>query len=463
MKNWSLRVRLTLWFVAFFAGAALLLGAFSLSLVRRYQTDSLDAELASETRTVFHEISEHGPAGVAHALSEVDKDTRPVVTGADGVVIWAAPELAGEHFTGAHRGVQTIGSWRVVSTIQNGYTVRMARGLAEVDAVVADVRRAYLLALPGLLLLVGGGAWVVVQKALRPVQEISETAARITTDHLSERLPLPLRSDELGRLTDVLNQMLDRLDQGFRHAVRFTADASHELKTPLALMATGIDQLLRREDLPPDVIAELGSLLDDNRRLASICQDLLLLARADAGSLVLDRQPHDLCDLIEAAVEDARILAGESGIAFEIDLPARADEVVDDRYFTQVLLNLLSNAVKYNHPRGTIRVRLAAEENRWVLRIANTGRGISVENQAKLFERFFRADNSAESPGHGLGLSLSRELIRAHGGTLVFAGSDGDWTTFTLDLPRSPAAPQISPVRAPALAQPVSVGVSALG
>ena len=284
----------------------------------------------------------------------------------------------------------------------------------------------------------------MVRSALRPVQEISASARHITAEHLDERLPLPTRRDELGQLTDVLNQMLERLERGHTQAVRFTADASHELKTPLALMAAGLEELLRRRDHAPEVVASLASLLEDNRRLAAVCQDLLVLARTDAGRLALDRQPHDLRALLEAAVEDARILGEDRAIAFDIALPAHAEEFVDARYFTRILLNLLSNAVKYNRDGGSVRVRLAAEKDEWVCTIENSGPGIAPEHREKLFARFFRADNSAAAPGHGLGLSLSRELACAHGGDLAFAGSDAEWTTFRLTLPRTNLEPDVS-------------------
>lgn len=444
MTHWTLRTRLTLWSAIFFAAAVALLGVFTVSLVRRHQIHTLDSELMGEARSVFHELAEHGPSGAAHGNLVIAKTTHAVVLGEDGQMIWSSPELRGEDFASAISGAQTFGAWRVMSVTENGYTVRMARGFEEVNATVADVRDAYLMALPVLLALVAGGAWWLVRSALQPVQKISAAARQITAEHLDERLPVPIRRDELGQLTTVLNEMLERLDRGHTQAVRFTADASHELKTPLALIAAGLEELLRRRDLAPEVVATLGSLLDDNRRLAAVCQDLLVLARADAGRLALDRQPHDLRALIEAAVEDGRILGESRSIVFDLTLPPHAEEFVDARYFTRILLNLLSNAVKYNQDRGRVRVELTAEESEWAIIIANTGRGIAPEHQVKLFERFFRVDNSATAPGHGLGLSLSRELARAHDGDLVLASSDAEWTTFRLTLPRTTFEPDLS-------------------
>ncbi len=445
MKHWNLGARLTVWSAIFFATAVALLGVFTISLVRKHQMDGLDAELSNEMRSAFHELYEHGPIGAAHVFIVIEKETRAVVVGAEGKILWASPELKGEEFAQAVPGTQTLGPWRVFSVSENGYTIRVARGFQEMEATVADVRGAYLRALPLLLLLVGGGAWWVVRSALRPVQEISASAERITSARLDARLPLPARRDELGHLTGVLNRMLDRLERGHTQAVRFTADASHELKTPLALMAAGLEELLRRHDHAPEVVESLASLLEDNRRLSAVCQDLLVLARADAGRLALDRQPHDLRALTEAAMGDARILGEDRALTFEVALPAHAEEFVDARYFTRILLNLLSNAVKYNRDGGSVRVRLAAEKSEWIFTIENNGPGLAPEHREKLFARFFRADNSAAAPGHGLGLSLSRELARAHDGDLVFASSDAEWTTFRLTLPRTVFEPEFFP------------------
>lgn len=435
MKTWSLRTRLTLWAAVLFTGAVSLLGWFTVAHVRQHQIQSLDSELALEARTFFHELYEHGTAGYTHALQEAHKSTRIVLSKGDAL-LWASPELQSEGFSQAVPGAQTIGAWRVVSMSENGYTIRAARDFATVDATVADIQRAYLLALPGLFLVVGGGVWWLVRSALVPVQRIGDTARRITAERLSERLPTPERLDELGQLAAVLNEMLERLERGHAQAIRFTADASHELRTPLALMAAGLEELLRRHDLAPDVVVGLASLLEDNRRLSAICQDLLVLARADAGNLVLEMRNHDLHAIVEAAVEDARILGEARSLHFEVALPHQAEAAVDSRFFTRILLNLLSNAVKFNRDHGTVRVRLEPSGSEWRLAISNTGETAFHDPGAKLFERFFRGENSVTAPGHGLGLSLSRELARAHGGDLMFAGSDGEWTTFVLTIPR---------------------------
>lgn len=435
MKNWSLRTRLTVWSALFFALAVALLGVFTISLVRRHQIENLDADLMAEARTFYHELYEHGPAGAFHALTELDKSTRVVAIGPDGKALHVSPQLGAERFADAAPGAQTLRGLRVVGVSENDFIVRLARDFSDVEATVSDVRRAYLLSLPVLMSFVAAGAFFLVRSALNPVRKISATARRITAEHLEERLPQPERRDEIGQLTEVLNGMLERLDRSFQQAMRFTADASHELRTPLSLISTGLEELLRRRDLPPDVVASLGAVLEDSRRLAAVCQDLLVLARADAGHLLLDRKPHDLTALIEAAVEDAQILGEPRGITVRAELPPHGREAIDGRYFTQIVLNLLANAVKFNCDGGWVRVQLELHGGAWRLDVENSGVPIPTELQTKLFGRFFRAENSAAAPGHGLGLSLSRELARAHGGDLVLVRSDAESTLFRLTIP----------------------------
>lgn len=448
MSLWSLRTRLTIWSAGLSAAAVTLLGALTLSLVRTHQIESLDAMLADESRAVFHEIAEHGVAGIGHGTMVLDKNTRTEVTTAGGEVLWASPDLAAA-VKQAPEGAHTLGDWRALTQTMGAYTVRVARDFRDVEATLSDVRSAFLRSVPFLIALVAGGAWWLARSALRPVQEISRTARRISSEHLDARLPQPTRLDEIGQLSAVLNDMLDRLERGHQQAVRFSADASHELRTPLALIAAGLEELLRRDDLPRDVSAALGSLLDDTHRLASICQDLLVLARADAGQLTLHRERTDLTALLEAAVEDARVLAGEGDLSFAVTAPPMAIAAVDQRYVTRILLNLLSNAVKYNRAGGEVRVRLTAEGDGWCLDVGSTGTPIAPEDQERVFDRFFRPARHASVPGQGLGLSLSRELARAHGGDLTLRCSDATLTEFHLTLPREseaspcPASPPI--------------------
>ena len=222
-------------------------------------------------------------------------------------------------------------------------------------------------------------------------------------------------------------------------ALRFASDVSHELTTPLAVLRLGLEDLLRRDDLAPEVIESIGSLLETSGQMTTLCRDLLLLARVEAGRLELDCGVHDLCDLIASVMDDMRILGERRGLQFEVELPARAEALVDARHFGRILLNVLSNAVKYNVPGGIVRLQVLAEENAWSILISNTGEVITPEHQPLIFERFSRAPRGPD--GHGLGLSLSRELARAHGGELGLVSSEAGWTTFRVTVPKAVIQP----------------------
>jgi signal transduction histidine kinase len=250
---------------------------------------------------------------------------------------------------------------------------------------------------------------------------------------------VPAAADEIQRHARVLNATLDRLELSYQQALRFSGDASHELKTPLTVLRASIEAVLDSPTLGDSDHAAICGLLEQTHRLTNITSSLLLLARADAGRLQLDLAEHDLATLTEACAEDARIVAEQRGLHVECALPSAAPARVDPPRFAQIASNLLDNAVKYNREAGEVRVTLADDGAAWRLSVANTGPGIAPEHRARLFERFFRAEHTAEEPGHGLGLGLARELARAHGGEVALVRSEGGWTEFAFTLPKTAA------------------------
>jgi signal transduction histidine kinase len=201
-------------------------------------------------------------------------------------------------------------------------------------------------------------------------------------------------------------------------------------------MRTGLEDLLRSPNLDAGMEQTLTDLLEETGRLAAISNDLLLLSRADAGPLAIKRKKVDLRQLIEGCLEDARILAEPRAIAIEAELPATAAIVGDSDKLMRVFINLLDNAVKYNRDSGTIRVWLKLAGASWELHVANSGPAIPSGDAARLFERFYRGEPSALR-GYGLGLSIARELTRAHGGELSLVSSDANSTEFCVRLPPS--------------------------
>jgi signal transduction histidine kinase len=232
-----------------------------------------------------------------------------------------------------------------------------------------------------------------------------------------------------------------------QRSARFSADASHQLKTPVTVLRAGLDELLARENLAPEFREEISDLIHQTYRLTGVIEDLLLLSRMDAGRLQLDFSPVDLSRLIEAELDDLSAQADTLDITIEPDCPAALQIIGEKRYTTLIVRNLLENARKYNRPGGRIRVA-AREEGNWaILTIGNTGSTILPAAQEHIFERFHRGTVGENVPGHGLGLNLARELARLHGGNLRLVGSNDGWTEFEVRfrLAKSVAVPASHP------------------
>jgi signal transduction histidine kinase len=252
---------------------------------------------------------------------------------------------------------------------------------------------------------------------------------------------VPEEDPEITQLVLVLNGMMDRLEASFRQATRFSSDASHELRTPLAVMQGELENALQSAVPGSPEQHVFANLLEENQRLKAITRSLLLLAQADAGQLPLALERINLSAALGALTEDIEALAVESRI--QVSLQAESDLQVqaDWPLLRQAVLNLLHNAVRYNEPGGWITVNLAALNGQIEINICNSGQGIPPADQPRLFDRFFRGDaaRSRQIDGIGLGLSLAREIARAHRGTLTLKESRPGRTCFALALPHHPA------------------------
>ncbi len=223
---------------------------------------------------------------------------------------------------------------------------------------------------------------------------------------------------------------LEMTSAELQRSARFSADASHQLKTPVTVLRAGLEELLSRDNLTPEECHEISALIHQTYRLSSLIEDLLLLSRLDAGRLKLEFSVVDLSALIEASLDDLSALPDELEVTVETDFPPGLRIVGEKRYTAMILQNLLENARKYNHRGGRIRIAARQDDETVVLAIGNTGRAISPAAQAHIFERFHRAAMGEDVPGYGLGLNLARELARLHQGDLQLVRSDGNWTEF---------------------------------
>jgi heavy metal sensor kinase len=278
--------------------------------------------------------------------------------------------------------------------------------------------------------------WWFTRKALQPLQEVASAAEQIDAKALNRRLPEPRTQDEVGRLVQVLNHSFDRLEGRFEQATRFSSDASHELKTPLTIMRGEIESALKEEVDNPRIQSLLDSLLAETQRLCDIVEKLLLLSREDAGILTLTKEILDFSAICHELVEDAEVLAKPKRITTEFEISSDVEVLGDESYLRRVLLNLLDNAIKYNVEGGSLSISLTKSDALAVLRIANLGPGIPKEHETRVFERFYRADpsRSSDTSGSGLGLSICREIVAAHGGQMWLDQPGSGWVAFFVTL-----------------------------
>jgi signal transduction histidine kinase len=294
----------------------------------------------------------------------------------------------------------------------------------------------FAIGIPAVVLGVLGGWWIT-RKALTPVTTLTEAMEKTHDRNLNTPLKSSGNGDELDRMTEVFNAMTTRLDESFRRIRDFTLHASHELKTPLAIMRGELEMTLREENLTPLQKERFLGQIDEVERLAKIVDALTLLTKADADRAELNFERVHFGEMIREYVADAAILAKPQNIQVGISACEEMLVLGDRDRLRQLVLNLLDNAIKYNQPGGTVNVSLKRNNGFGELRIENTGPGLAVELQPRVFERFFRGDNSHSSAieGCGLGLSIAQWIVHAHKGGIQFVSEPDKRTVVTVTFP----------------------------
>jgi signal transduction histidine kinase len=292
-----------------------------------------------------------------------------------------------------------------------------------------------------------GGFWMST-RALSPVDRITNHARAIHAANLSARLPVPVEQDELGRLTQTLNEMLDRIEAEMKRIVRFTADASHELRAPLTLIHTAAEFSLRRERSREELLDAMRKIVRESARTSRLVDDLLLLARADSHVNAPVLGPADVLSTGRQATELASTLAQAKNIAFSAEIPS--DRLLmngDEDLLEQLWLILLDNAVKYTPEGGNIRFAMRSVNSRMEVSVRDSGIGISSQELPYVYDRFWRADRvrSRSRGGVGLGLSIARWIVDSHRGHIEVNSEPGHGTEVTV---RFPLAQGASPGRA---------------
>jgi heavy metal sensor kinase len=371
-----------------------------------------------------------------------------VVWLSDGTIFEANPPPGGEE-----PGPPILHRGRPVSRLRGNRREVAIRGPAgttilvsrDVDRDLAELDRlAGRLAAVGLGVFAVGllGGWWLSGRAVRPIEAMGRTAEGITARTLSDRIDLAGIDQEFERLGSTLNAMLDRLESAFERQMRFTADASHELRTPLSVILTHAELAMARPRSAEEYRESLGTCRRAAGRMKALVEDLLTLARADAGQLDLKRGAVDLRGIALDHADQLGPLAESRGVRVEV-LGDHVRVLADATRLGQVVTNLLSNAITYNRPGGAVSVSTRLDGDCGILHVADTGPGIPEADRPHLFDRFYRVDlaRSRETGGSGLGLSICKSIVEALGGSIGVSSIEGEGTTFEVRLPRAGIEP----------------------
>jgi signal transduction histidine kinase len=313
-----------------------------------------------------------------------------------------------------------------------------------VSAASLELLGAAFVVLPLILAISIGGAYVIAGRTVRPLESITTEVTAITDGRsLHRRLPLVAGNDELARLTLQLNSMIERLERSFAALRRFTADASHELKTPLAVLRADVEHAMHAQPNGDEQLEALEEALQETTRMADLVESLLTLARADEGRFDLHREPVTLEPLIRDVFETALILGEDAGLLVRMPVVQNAVVLGDRRRLRQLFLNLVTNALKYTPRGGEVDLTLARADGEAIFSVRDSGIGISAADLPHVFERFWRADRArsrvGERGGFGLGLAIGQWIAQAHGGSLTVESRLHRGSTFTVTLPVAPA------------------------
>ena len=318
--------------------------------------------------------------------------------------------------------------------------VQVATSLEQVGEALKTLLLILWITVPSALVVASLGGLFLANKALKPVDEITKTARMITSKRLDQRIKLRKTKDEIGRLAETFNDMISRLGRSFKQIRQFSADASHELRTPLTILKGEMEVGLRRRRRPEEYRKILNSNLEEVNHMTQIVDDLLFLSKADMGEVHLQKHPINLTKLVSEVGAQAKMIAMAKDIKVHISKDSDVPVIGDRLRLRELLLNLVDNAVKYTPEGGEMMISLERDDDRVKLRVMDNGIGIPTEDQPHIFDRFFRVDKarSREAGGSGLGLSICKWIVEAHGGEISVESEVAKGSLFTVTLPLAP-------------------------
>ncbi|HVK40517.1 MAG TPA: ATP-binding protein [Candidatus Kapabacteria bacterium] len=456
----TITTRLTFAYTAVFA---LIIAAVMATIYMRFAADmqdDIDAELRSYTDFVLSEIGSPGRtlgetfAKMQSATTEASlrfRSMRLVLLDEDTVIYERSRRVpiqdlldtlsAGGALRRGYRSVKLRGIpcrafSRTAPFDSTGNTAMVVVTSLENYTESVD-QMEVLLALSALfaLLAAGAGGWLIARRALAPVASMTTAAAQISSSNLDRRVPVGRSHDELSMLAGTFNDMIERLQQSFESQRRFIADASHDIRTPIAVIRGELELLQRRIKGEPPTRDALDRAIAELDRLNQLANDLLLLARAEAGQLPQARQQERLDELLAESASSLRRLASQKDVAIKVDIYDAAEVRCDPQMLRRAVSNLIENAIKFSPASMSVRTSLFVTGRRASIVIIDRGEGIPPKDLPRIFDRFYRGDRSRGHRGTGLGLTIAKAIIEDHGGTVHIASELGVGTTITVTLP----------------------------
>jgi len=464
MNTRSLSFRLITWYAGVLTAVFVLLGVLTFFILRHYlEANLLDiqarrAQQIADTLVAHATRSDEALIGaeVEDLYSPEANDRFIRVTRADGRLVYSSGPPRNERFNPAlvpaappvaraaparkvtlAGGSLLIAARPAVGADGTGYRVEVGASGAAAEATLAQVLIMLAVGLPVAVGVAVAGGFVLVRRALAPVERITAKAEEITQHNLSERLPVVRSGDELERLSVSLNHMISRLEDAIRGSKQFVADASHELRTPLTVMRGELEAMAQDAQLGAETREALGSVLEEVDRLADIVEGLFALSRLDAGEAHAEWVRFDLAELAATTADQMSLLAEDKQVSVACDSPAGVTVQGDRARLKQVVVNLLDNAIKYTPRGGRVSLSVRREGGYAVLDVTDNGVGIPADALGQVFKRFYRVDGSRsrEGGGAGLGLSIVKSICLAHGAEVEVQSAPGAGSTFRIRQP----------------------------
>ncbi len=458
----SIRFKLITLYVCLLSSVFLCFGAYVYITLHQLLLRSLDQTLSRRAEqiatTILDELPTEGESYVASEIQAryapelnersiriIDSNGREIYASQNAHFLAEQPIIQQGNrerdFTAWEESPHDWEKYRVVAINHQfpdgrNYLVEVGAPEASISNALEDLVLTFLVGFPVLIGLSILGGYSLLGRALQPVDEIVSAAERITFKNRNKRLPVPQTGDEFERISEALNRMIERLDESFQIANRFSGDASHELRTPLTILQGELESFVSDTSLPPESQERAGDMLEEVVRLSRIVEGLLLVSRLEAGEGQMKRESVDLAEIASSVAEQMALLCHDKPLTFNCDTRCSVIVEGDELRLRQVVVNVIDNAIKYTPEGGTIALAVRSEKQKAVMEVSDTGIGISPEARSKVFDRFFRAEEARanRTPGSGLGLSIVKTIIEAHGGSVSIESNENLGTKCRVEL-----------------------------